>query len=196
MVSFLTAALMVSLITGATTSVTNIPQVGPHYLLFTFEKNENPQNIMEIYTLLNRDCTLASKAGKPVLGYYWLMDGRSYKPVHPLIRLGIENRLRVEPSSLSKHSVTMTIADLKKLNHDLASDQILITSEHQGGGCTVEALVKMGPSDHGAVLWVTKIYSEARKTWLPPFRKLTSLTFEGVDVQTGQRLHRTFSAKR
>ncbi|MGZ3724039.1 MAG: hypothetical protein ACXVA9_13945 [Bdellovibrionales bacterium] len=174
--------------------IQNIPQIGAHYRILTLDKNENPQNILAIYTKLNPDCTMAldGPGKKPVLGYYWMMDHQNYKRVHPLILAGIRLRFvlkeRKDPNSFG-----ISFKDLKELESDIADHDIQVTSRRQGGECVLEARLRLGPSDSDQEIRLTSIHSESRKTFLPPFRRLTSVTLEGVDLNDGHVIHRKYS---
>jgi hypothetical protein len=182
----------------------DIKQIGPHEPIFTFEKNENPQNIMVVYTELDKDCHfIADKdgQGQPLLDYYWLMDGKSYKPVHPMIKSGMKKRMELEANGKAQSksadgSFLVRINDLKELKTDLKDFSVQVKAErNKSQACDVEALVKLGPSDHERVLRLQTIASKAEKTALPPFRKLESITLIGKDVKTGELVKRTYQGR-
>lgn len=177
--------------------VTNIPQVGDHHRIFVFEKNENPQNIMVIYTQVDSGCrflTDRTDGGKPTFDFYWLMERRSYKPVHPLIRGGIQERLEVNPTS-DRQLFYVRINDLKEMQQDIQDPRLQVRSRAVDGRCQVTGSLTLGPSDGNRTIRLTSIYTEAKKTLLPPFRKPVSVTLNGVDVKTGQSVSRKYMAK-
>ena len=181
--------------------IKTIPEVGPHYRILSFEKNENPQNIMEIYTKLDADCHLVADSKNPkvpVFGFYWLMDGARFKPVHPLIRRGIEKRMQLEVAQgqVGGSSFKVRLADLKELESDIKEPRMTITAKRRAsGGCAVEAVMTLGPSDKDAQVVLGSIYSEAEKSIWPPFRRVTSVELRGVNVASGTPLKRRYRAK-
>lgn len=186
---------------GASVQTENPAEVGPHYRLFTFEKNENPQNIMIIYTKLDSDCRFVENPKnkrQPLMDFYWLMDRSRFKPVHPLIKSGIRSRLEVETSfdyGRSRNHFVVQINDLKKIDPHLQATHLEVRSEKTGGHCEVHSVLNITPEEPTAAFEVDKIFSESEKTWLPPFRHVLSLTISGVNLQTGQKIEKKFTAK-
>jgi hypothetical protein len=175
--------------------IKDIPQVGPHYRVLTVDKNENPQNLLAIYTKLNPDCTLAQKADdSSVLGYYWLMDRERYKRVNSLILSGIRQRLALQGSP-DDHSFAITINDLKELDSDIADHPVQVSTRRADSGCALDVGITLGPSDSNERIRLTGIHTESKKTFWPPFRKIVSVTLSGVDAQDGHEVRRTYSAK-
>ena len=174
-----------------------VTQVGDHSILFTFEKNENPENIMIVYTKLDASCHVVvdpARQAAPVFDMYWLMNGTGYKPVHNLIKSGVLDRLQVIPSK--NDSFQIQINDLKELQTDVQDPKLSVVAEkNSNGACEVKSMFKLGASDKGATMQVQTIYSEAAKTLMPPFRKLKSVTLKGVDAKTGEKISRTYKAK-
>jgi hypothetical protein len=200
------AALIVALFlflgarTAHATERDDISQVGPHQPVLTFEKNENPQNIMVIYTKVDKNCDFKSASdrdGSPVFDFYWLMDHKKYKPVNSMIKSGIRERLSLDEAGRSERSTfSVKLNDLKELNADLADPKMTISAtKSKGGDCDVAAQIKLGPSDHDRLVKLSTIYSEAEKTVLPPFRKVVSVTLIGKDAKSGAEVKRTYKAK-
>lgn len=180
--------------------LTDIPQIGPHYKIITFEKNENPQNILVIYTRLDKSCHFkleGPRAQNPILGFYWLMDRKRYKAVNPMIRRGIERRLELEGGVRSESSNSaffqIRISDLDELKTDLPEPRMRVTASRSGLDCELETTLKLGPSDAGTTLRLSTLYSRTEKKFLPPFRRLLSITLAGLDVRTGAPLKRKYS---
>ena len=172
--------------------------IGEHQRLLLFEKNENPQNVMVVYTKINGGCSLAKgDNGLPVFDFYWLMDGVKYKPVHPLIKAGIRDRLEFQAGSAGTgtQDFYVRINDLKEVKNDLPDPRLHVELQSEGTTCAVDARIQLGPSDQGRVLKVESIYSEAKKTFLPPFRKLIAVTLRGVDAKTGENVERRYQGK-
>lgn len=174
--------------------ITSIPQVGGHYPLFTFEKNENPQNILVLYTKLDNNCHVVEEAQAPIFDMYWLMDHLSYKPTNSLIKSGVKDRLQVITAN-DLNGFYIEINDLKEVNSDLRDPRLTVTTEKFQGKCKVRSLFTLGPSDNNATMQLVSIYSEATKTVMPPFRKLKSVTLNGINTQTGAKVSRKYLAK-
>lgn len=175
----------------------DIPQIGPHYPVFTFEKNENPQNIMVIYVKLDAEGKLQpdpARPKQPFLGFYWLMNREKYKPVHPLIQTGIRDRLHFVSQSANRRTFHLRLNDLKELKQDLSTTEITVEVEGREPP-RVEAKVTLGPSDNSKEVKIDKIFSHAHKTFLPPFRKLDSVTIVGKTVADGDPVSRTYSSR-
>lgn len=169
--------------------------VGPHQRVMLFKKNENPQNVMVIYTKTNSSCQFVSNTGKPTFDFYWLMNGRDYKPVHSLIKSGIQERMELEipRGADGKSSFFVKVNDLNEMKHDLENPRLLVRAVKSADGkCNVESLMTMGPSDQRAVVRLDNIYATAETTFLPPFRKVVSVTVNGVNTKTGRAFSRTF----
>jgi hypothetical protein len=175
------------------TRVDNIPAIGTHYRLFTVEKNENPGNILVLYTKLDGNCYIQTESRLPVFDMYWLMNRSSYKPTHALIKKGVRERLQVVPSN--SQAFYVRVNDLKEVNSDLTDPRLIIEADKVNGTCKVRSWLTLGPSNKYAKIQLSSIYSEAVKTVVPPFRKLVSVTLIGVDVNTGAKVSRKYLAK-
>jgi hypothetical protein len=173
-----------------------LAEVGAHFPIFIVEKNENPQNILVAYTKLDANCDVVKLGGQPLLDYYWMMDRVKYKPVHPLIKSGIRDRLKVA-STVSKdaRAFAIQITDLNELKQDLGVATLEVLASKKDAGCLVAASMKLGPSDGGKILTLQSLYTESSKTLLPPFRKVKSVTLSGVDLATSQPVKRQYLAK-
>lgn len=175
------------------TRVDNIPDVGSHYRLFTVEKNENPGNILVLYTKLDGNCNIQNESKSPVFDMYWLMNRATYKPTHSLIKKGVRERLQLVPSNAQTFYVKVN--DLKEVNSDLSDPRLIVEADKLKGQCKVRSLLTLGPSNKYAKIQLSSIYTEAVKTVVPPFRKLVSVTLNGVDVNTGAKVSRKYLAK-
>lgn len=194
-------SVLLSCLSVQAAEVTSIRQVGAHHPVLVFKKNENRQNIMVIYTKLTRDCRFQDDAAekRPVFDFYWLMDGRNFKPVHDLIKSGVRDRLAFDVATKMsdgpRSSFWIKINDMKEMNHDIRDPRLLIRSLSVKEKCNAEALITLGPSDRGATIRLVDIDTEARKSILPPFRKLVSVTLNGIEVKTGRKISRKFRAR-
>ena len=175
-----------------------ISQIGEHSILFTFEKNENPQNIMIVYTKLDGACQIVvdpNEQASPTFNMYWLMSSNAYKPVHSLIKSGVFDRLEVMPAK-THDSFQIQINDLKELQTDVPDPKLNVVAQKSAkGACEVKSYFTLGPSDKNATMQVQAIYSDASKTLLPPFRKLKSVTLRGLNSKTGEKISRTYKAR-
>src|SRR5437868_10402489 len=129
---------------------TTVPEIGSHYPIFKVEKNENPENIMIVYTKLDANCHLqvdSSTAGNPVFDFYWLMNRQTYKPVNSLIKSSVKDRLRVAPANNSDTFMAQ-LNDLKEVDSDIRDPRLTVTSEaNSQGQCQVHPYLTLGPSD-------------------------------------------------
>ena len=180
-------------------SEVDLAPIGKHVPIFIVEKSENPQNTLTAYTVLEANCRVAvdhQDATKPILDFYWLMNRTQYKPVHPLIKSGIRDRLElVSTAQRDPRMFSIRISDLSELKTDLIAAVVQVKATAKKGGCHVDAYLRLGPSDQSRNLKLTTIYTESSKTIIPPFRKVVSVTLKGVDAQTGAAIERKYSAK-
>lgn len=169
-----------------------ISEIGEHYKIISFEKNENPQNIMVVYTKLDRNCKFIKQNGKPLVDFYWLMDGKKYKPTHALIKDAVRKRLEV--SSAGDTEFQLKVNDLKELNTNIEHPYMTVKVEKIGLECKVASYF---PDEEkaGNLILVSSIYSESKKTFIPPFRKLMALTFRGTAPESGQAVQRKYRAR-
>ena len=134
--------------------------------LFIVEKSKNPQNILVVYTQADRQCRIdpmASGEKTHLFDFYWLMDGRRYKPTHPLIKKHARRRFVAQKRLENQEGFMVRLADLKELVHDLPSDMITITLHGDSQGrCAARVLLLLGPTDGGRTLELQSIYSKAR----------------------------------
>jgi len=196
MTSLLIAASLKAPMAWAQSSQVNtIPQIGSHHRLFIYEKNENPQNILVVYSKLNEQCQIQKLEGGNLFDFYWLMDRQTYKPTHPLIKSGIRDRLQaVEAKSTS---FDLLLSDLKEVQTDIPEGRLSIEAlKNADGSCgEMKAFITLGPSDGHARIQLESIYAEAAKTWNPLTRKLVSVTLKGTDIKTGQVISHKFMAR-
>lgn len=193
------AALMISAaasISQAAPVIERAP-IGSHVPLLTLEKNENPQNVLIIYTKLDSTCRIEIKDEEPTLSEYWLMDRARYKRVNPLIVRGIEKRIKVvDEVPADQHSFQVRLSDFTELEHDLGSDPLItVRSEGQPGHCEAVAILHMGASDQYRSIQIDRVYAKSEKKLLPPFRRLVELTISGADLATGEKFSRSFQQK-
>ncbi|CAN5504571.1 hypothetical protein BH10BDE1_BH10BDE1_12780 [soil metagenome] len=173
-----------------------LSEIGAHYPIFFVEKNENPQNVLVAYTKLDANCNVVKVNGQPLLDYYWLMDRVKYKPVHPLIKSGIRDRLKLAGTvSSDPRTFSIQMTDLNELQQDLGVATLEVLASKQDGGCHVAASIKLGPSDGGKIVNLESLYTESSKTFLPPFRKVKSVTLSGTGIADARPIKRQYLAK-
>lgn len=175
--------------------VHNLPEVGRHFPLFTFEKNENPQNIMVIYVKLDGDNRFEKDPkhpDRPLIGFYWLMNREKYKPVHPLIARGIRERLHFVSQAPDRRSFRIRLSDLGSLKPSAKDIDVKVI---EGSEPSVEASLTVGSPGHARKIKIDRIYSQAHKTFLPPFRKVDAVTVYGETLAGGDPVSRTYSAR-
>jgi hypothetical protein len=176
----------------------DFPPLGKHYPLFVFEKSENPQNILIPYVKLNSACQFEADAQKnqPTFDFYWLMDRKRFKPVHPLIKREIFRRLQFVSESEDRHRFIFKLVEMNDVKQDLNSNDVTVVAKvNEHDGCEVAAELSLGPSDGNRRIVLEKIYTESRKTLWPPFRKVKAITLKGKVAGTGEEIARTYRAR-
>lgn len=176
-----------------------IREIGAHQPILTVEKNVNPQNKMIVYTKVDAQGRFATDPGngnRPVLDFYWLMDGRNYKAVNRLIKKEIRKRFAGEwrVNEGASHFI-VDMNDLKEVNSDIRDPKMEIITRGTGGGANVEAQMNLGPSDGHMRIRLVSIYTEGRA--FPP--AVQSVTLKGEEVvngtPTGRAITRKYSAE-
>ena len=96
-------AFVATALHAGSSEVANIPEIGAHQPVLIVEKNVNPENKMVVYTKLDANGHFMADGNWPLLDFYWMMDGKNYKPVqkgdpqaiHRAVELGVgEQRSR------------------------------------------------------------------------------------------------------
>jgi hypothetical protein len=192
--------LAISLLRVAAAEVATIPEVGTHQPILTVGKNVNPQNLMVIYTKVDANGRfLANPANReqPVFDFYWLMDGKNYKPVNGMIKKEIGRRFecQLSPSDRATHFV-INMNDLKEVNSDIKEPKLDVYANGSGGAGDVEAQMTLGPSDGNMRIKLSSIYTEGRA--FPP--AVYSVNLKGEEMvngkSTGKKVARKYEAKK
>jgi len=178
--------------------VTNIPVLGAHQPILIVEKNVNPQNKMVVYTRLDasgRFVVDPAAGDRPMLDFYWLMDGRNYKAVNGLIKNEIRKRFTGEWSAKNRtDSFTVNVNDLKEVKCDIKNPKMEICARETDGGRSVEAQMNLGPSDGNMRIKLSAIYTEGRA--IPP--AVDAVTLQGEEIVsgnlTGKKITRRYHA--
>lgn len=165
--------------------VTSIPQIGAHQPILTVEKNVHPQNIMVVYTKVGPDGHFQpdpENSDRPFLDFYWLMDGKTYKPVSPLIKSEIRKRLELQTAPGTTTHFVINIHDLKEVNSDIPKPKVRVSIGGSADAPDVDAEINLGPSDNRTRIRVSSIYTEGRA--FPP--AVYSVTLKGEEVDHGR----------
>jgi hypothetical protein len=180
--------------------VDSVPEIGAHQPILVVEKNVHPQNLMVVYTKEDADGHFITKPAdrdRPVFDFYWLMDGRSFKPVNNLIKSEINKRFECQPGSddRSTHFI-VSVNDLKEVNSDIREPKMDIYASRRSSSGNVEAQMNLGPSDGNMRIKLSSIYTEGRA--LPP--AVYSVTLKGEEIvdgkPTGRKVVRKYDAKK
>jgi hypothetical protein len=180
-------ALLIS-IAGA---MTVPPEIGPHEKLFVIKKSENPQNIMMVYTKVDSQCRFVLQNSQPVLDIYWLMDREHYKAVHVLLRAEIRKRLNYSFENLTPHSFSLRVEGMKWLQPELPEVPLHVVANKYGHECDVDTFITF---DNGEKISLESVNVVSEKILWPPFRKLISVTFQGLGAD-GKTVRRAFTVK-
>lgn len=192
------AALVLAALPRGWAGTANISPIGPHQPILTVEKNVHPANKMVVYTKVDTNGRFVadpSNRNRPVLDFYWLMEGRTYKPVSPLIKSEIRKRFSCDwnPGERSGHFV-VDVNDLKEVKSDIADPRMDIYASESADGPSVEAQMNLGPSDGNMRIRISSIYTEGRA--FPP--GVDSVTLKGEEIvngsPTGKKVARRYSA--
>jgi hypothetical protein len=195
----LSLAFLVFVLRASGGEVAHIPEIGAHLPILIVQKNVNPQNRMVIYTKADRAgriLTDPKNRDRPVFDFYWLMDGKSYKPVNRLIKTEIRKRFQCQSGAsdgVSRFTVHMN--DLKEVNADMVDPKMDVYVTEENGAQKVEARMTLGPSDGNMRIKLNSLYTEGRA--FPPAVKSVTLQGEEVvdGVPTGNKVTRKYDAK-
>ncbi|EDY17015.1 hypothetical protein CfE428DRAFT_5502 [Chthoniobacter flavus Ellin428] len=176
--------------------VTDIPEIGAHEPILVVKKNVHPENLMVVYTKVDADGHFAPDPHdpkRPILDFYWLMDGKAYKPVNPLIKIEIRKHLELQTSGADANHFVINLNDLKEVSSDIGQPKVEVSVD---GPHDVEAQMNLGPSDGNVRIRLTSIHTDGRA--FPP--AVYSVTLEGEKVAngrlTGKQITRRYDAKK
>lgn len=173
-------------------------EIGAHYPILIVAKNVNPQNFMVVCTKADADGRFlknAANRNRPVLDFYWLMDGKNFKPVNVLIKNEIGKRLECQlgPAGNETH-FWVYVNDLKEVDSDIRDPKMDVYSRQSGDTQKVEAQMSLGPSDGKMRIKLSSIYTEGRA--FPP--AVYSVTLSGEEIVggmlTGKKVTRRYKA--
>lgn len=192
-----TILLFVNLASASTALAvaSDIESIGEHYRFLTFEKNENPQNIMIMYTKLDGECHVVMQKDQPLVDVYWLMDGKRFKPTHRLIKSAIRKRIVLESRPAEAGAVSTFQVRPKEgtaFSDEVARSHFTVNARKIGGKCAVETFLG---GEEVEPIRVNSLLSVSRKTVAPPFRKLVSVTVKGTEPGSTSAREKVFLAK-
>lgn len=162
--------------------------------LFLVEKTYNNENIMVVHATIDNECNFID--GKKLIDYYWLMDGKKEKRVHPMIKNKVGDRFKFNELGADKKSFTIQMADLSEVKHDLPDINIRVTSEKEkDGNCKVLAVLKLGPSGDNKELILERTFCVVKKNIVGVPIGCKTLELIGKDLKTGEELRVKFAAR-
>lgn len=190
---------LVSALRAGGAEVRNIPDIGAHHPILIVEKNVNPKNRMVVYAKSDqsgRFLTDPADRNRPLFDFYWLMDGKTYKPVNRMIKAEIRKRLECQRNASDQGShFTVKVNDLKEVNSDIREPQMDVYATEKDGERKVEAQMNLGPSDGNKRIRLSSIYTEGR-AFPPAVQSVTLVGEEVVDgALTGNKVTRKYLAK-
>lgn len=172
--------------------VVNIQEIGAHQPILIVEKNVNPQNKMVVYTKVDANGRIVADGDLPLLDFYWLMDGKNYKPVNIKINKEIRERFTAQWSSKDRTGhIMLNMNDLKEMKSDLKETMMEVYAKKTRNGMSVEAQMNLGPSDENMRIMLSGIYTEGRA--FPP--SVESITLKGEKVVKGEATGKMVSRK-
>lgn len=175
------------------------PPPGRVVRLFELHKDHNPENVLVVHTYADARCRLVGgmKDKGVLVDMYWRMkDGspdRCYKPAHPRIKSETLETLDVKALSADKKALTIDVAPLDGLAHDLPSREMRVSLVPTGSGCAAEARLALG-APGGAVLLVRELKAKGKYRLGVPTRGVSELELKGVDA-AGKALSRVYRSK-
>jgi hypothetical protein len=168
-------------------------------VLFTLEKNHNPENKVIVHTQTDPDCRFVvnpRNAEKNYVDFYWsLNNGRETKELHPLIRSEIKNRVAFLGVNERFDSFKVRLSDLSELNHDLPPSPIEVISEFSQGVCRVKSVLTLGGTSRYRKIDLKRTYCEVSKNFIGIPNGCSALHLEGKDIATGEPVRVKFLKK-
>jgi hypothetical protein len=170
-----------------------VPEVGAHYPILIVEKDQNPQNILVVYTKLGRECQIELDEGEPQIGFYWLMNGKNYKRMNSILEGRARERMQLiaAEGTAKRDTFYLNAKDISEMDHDLKNPRLTVKSRLQNGKCFVEGFMQLGPSDGNVVIRLDRIYGEGASLLNPV---PDSVTLKGVNAKTGVAVKRTYES--
>lgn len=162
--------------------------------LFTLEKSMNSENILMIHTQTDDNCKFIA-GDNGYVDFYWLMDGLNKKPVHPMIRSKVSERVAFAGINESRDSFKVKLNDLSEINHDLEDTKIEAVAEVVNGACEVRSIVKLGASAKYRKMNLKRTYCQVDKNLVGVPKGCKYLELSGIDADNGEALKVRFRGK-
>ena len=161
--------------------------------LFTLEKSLNSENILKVHTQTDENCKFVSNSNG-YIDFYWLMGSNTVKPVNPLIKSKVKERVKFVSINKERDSFKVLLNDLSEIKHDLESNVIEIRSEIVNGTCNVSSVIALGASEKYKKLNLQSTYCEVSSTLGVP-KGCKYLELSGKDVATNEVIKVRFKGK-
>lgn len=186
--------LLANLDSSWAAEINEISELGRHHRILILEKSENPQNQIAVFTKVDRQCRFINEdtgTKRPLLDFYWLLDRKRYKPIGRFAKYRVRKKIFVEPTyEANAESFFISSDMINRFHPDLRQSRIEIKAKIRNGICDVSAVAHLKGSK--SPLKLEKVYSELRKTILPPFRKVLSITLNGESDDSGVKIRKTY----
>lgn len=164
--------------------------------LFTMKKSYNPENTMVIYAQVDENCDFKPFPGGSYINYYWLMNRKTRKKVHPLIAKGIEQRVEFNTGGTTpKRAFKASLNDLNEVDHDLPNTSINVISLKENDHCEAQALIGLGKSEGGKEIDLVTTYCEVHTNLFGVPTGCDSLQLQGTQPGSGKRISVKFDKK-
>lgn len=161
--------------------------------LFTLEKSLNSENILNIHTQTDENCKFVSNSNG-YIDFYWLMDKKTIKQVHPTIRSKVQERVKFVGINEARNSFKVRLNDLSEIKHDLESNIIEARAEIVNGTCTVNSIIQLGASSKYKKLNLQRTYCEVNNILGVP-KGCKYLELSGKDEATNADITVRFKGK-
>jgi hypothetical protein len=170
-----------------------------NYRLILVKKSVHPQNFMAVDTKLAEDCSFIAdpvRPGHALIDFYWLMDGKNYKPMNSMIKEEISGRFE-SMASQDPHKFVVSINDLKQVNTDIPAKnwKMDVVSTKSPAGCSVMATMHLGPSNKDVLIQLKELYTDATANILTRSVKIKSIMLTGTVVKTGEKISQVYKGR-
>lgn len=162
--------------------------------LFTLEKSLNSENILLIHTQTDESCKFVTNENG-YIDFYWLMNGLTKKPVHPMIRSKVQERVAFSGINATRDSFKVKLNDLSEIKHDLEDNNIEAIAVLKNGNCDVSSVIKLGASANYRKMNLKRTFCEVDKNILSVPKGCKYLELQGTDADTGESLKVRFKGK-
>lgn len=161
--------------------------------LFITEKSYHAENIMVVNATTDDHCKFTKKNNE-FIDFYWLMDRKRRKEIHPLIRLKVNERVSFMGINTEGDSFKIRMNDLSELKNDLKDITLEISSKLTDGTCQIKSILQLGRSAHFKKLNLKRSYCEVSTNFLGFPNGCKFLELSGTDADTDEALSVRFMA--